>query len=170
MRGLSLVAASGGHTSSRRAGLSPPRPHLLRSTGSRGTGSVTVAHGPRLLCGMWDLPRPGLEPVSPALAGRLSTTAPPGKPGNVSFDFRLKRSLMFWGLWFSGEWLIVYYQKSTGDRNMYLASSSAEPLLLGGPQFDCFQGCRGVTKHPLCLWGCPCHPTPVNWFLSMEVF
>ena len=32
------------------------------------------------LHGMWDLPRPGLEPMSPALAGRLSTTAPPGKP------------------------------------------------------------------------------------------
>ena len=32
------------------------------------------------LCGMWDLPRPGHEPVSPALAGRFSTTAPPGKP------------------------------------------------------------------------------------------
>ena len=32
------------------------------------------------LHGMWDLPRPGLEPVSSALAGRLSTTAPPGKP------------------------------------------------------------------------------------------
>ena len=29
---------------------------------------------------MWDLPRQGLEPVSPALAGRLSTTVPPGKP------------------------------------------------------------------------------------------
>ena len=29
---------------------------------------------------MWDPPRPGLEPVSPALAGRLPTTAPPGKP------------------------------------------------------------------------------------------
>ena len=26
----------------------------------------------QLLCGMWDLPRPGLEPVSPALAGRFS--------------------------------------------------------------------------------------------------
>ena len=37
----------------------------------------------QLLRGMWDLPRPGLEPVSPALAGRLSTTAPPGKP-NIS--------------------------------------------------------------------------------------
>ena len=33
-----------------------------------------------LLRGMWDLPRPGLEPVSPALAGRFSTTVPPGKP------------------------------------------------------------------------------------------
>ena len=28
---------------------------------------------------MWDLPRPGLEPVSPALAGGFLTTAPPGK-------------------------------------------------------------------------------------------
>ena len=34
----------------------------------------------QLLRGMWDLPRPGLEPVSPALAGWFSTTAPPGKP------------------------------------------------------------------------------------------
>ena len=32
------------------------------------------------LRGMWDPPRPGREPASPALAGRLPTTAPPGKP------------------------------------------------------------------------------------------
>ena len=38
----------------------------------------------QLLCGMWDLPRPGLEPVSPALAGRFSTTVPPGKPSVTS--------------------------------------------------------------------------------------
>ena len=31
----------------------------------------------QLLRGMWDLPRPGPEPASPALAGRFSTTAPP---------------------------------------------------------------------------------------------
>ena len=37
------------------------------------------------LRGMWDLPRPGLDPVSPALAGRFSTTAPPGKPPGPSF-------------------------------------------------------------------------------------
>ena len=37
----------------------------------------------QLLRGTWDLPRPGLEPVSPALAGRFSTTAPPGKPHSI---------------------------------------------------------------------------------------
>ena len=41
----------------------------------------------QLLRGMWDLPRPGLEPVSPALAGRLSTTAPPGKPSHMQFKY-----------------------------------------------------------------------------------
>ena len=40
----------------------------------------------QLLRGMWDLPRPGLEPMSPALAGRFSTTAPPGKPKEQHFD------------------------------------------------------------------------------------
>ena len=38
---------------------------------------------------MWDLPSPGLEPVSPALAGRLSTTAPPGKP--LYFEFLIRK-------------------------------------------------------------------------------
>ena len=33
-----------------------------------------------LLLPMWDLPRPGIEPVSPALADRVLTTRPPGKP------------------------------------------------------------------------------------------
>ena len=37
------------------------------------------------LRGMWDPPRPGLEPAPPALAGRLPTTAPPGKPKNSNY-------------------------------------------------------------------------------------
>ena len=45
VRGLSLVVASGGHSSSRCTGLSLSRPLLLRSTGSRRAGSVIVAHG-----------------------------------------------------------------------------------------------------------------------------
>ncbi|KAJ8782227.1 hypothetical protein J1605_010206 [Eschrichtius robustus] len=39
---------------------------------------------------MWDLPGPGLEPVSPALAGRLSTTAPPGKPKTYSLEDKFR--------------------------------------------------------------------------------
>ena len=38
-----------------------------------------------LLRGMWDLPRPGLEPVSPALAGGVLTTEPPGKSPRYYF-------------------------------------------------------------------------------------
>ena len=46
-----------------------------------------------MLHGMWDLPTPGHEPVSPALAGRFSTTAPPGKPWTEAF---LKILLILW--------------------------------------------------------------------------
>ena len=57
--------------------------HRLQTRRLSNCGSRT-----QLLCGMWDLPRPGLEPVSPALAGRLSTTVPPGKSLYVDFkDF-----------------------------------------------------------------------------------
>ena len=34
---------------------------------------------------MWDLPGPGLEPVSPALGGGFLTTAPPGKSLQLIF-------------------------------------------------------------------------------------
>ena len=34
----------------------------------------------QLLCGMWDSPGPGIEPMSPVLADRFFTTEPPGKP------------------------------------------------------------------------------------------
>ena len=55
VRGLSLVAASGGHSSSQCTGLSLLRPLLLRSTGSRRAGSVVVAHGPScsVACGIF---------------------------------------------------------------------------------------------------------------------
>ena len=54
---------------------SPVAEHRLQTRRLSSCGSRA-----QLLRGTWDLPRPGLEPVSPALAGRLSTTAPPGKP------------------------------------------------------------------------------------------
>ena len=45
---------------------------------------------------MWDLPRPGLEPVSPALASRFSTTAPPGKPGRQILNHCATREAQPW--------------------------------------------------------------------------
>ena len=65
----SLVAEKG----SRHAGFS--------SCGSQALERGLSSCGSRaqLLRSMWDLPGPGLKPVSPALAGRFLTTAPPGK-------------------------------------------------------------------------------------------
>ena len=91
---LSVVAASRGYSSLRCVGFSL-RWLLITECSLQAcslqqlwhAGSVVVALrlsscGARaqLLCGIWDLPGPGLEPVSPALAGGFLTTAPPGKP------------------------------------------------------------------------------------------
>ena len=62
VRGLSLVAASGGYSSSRCVGLSPLRPLLLRSTGSRRAGSVVVAHRPSCSAACGIFPDQGSNP------------------------------------------------------------------------------------------------------------
>ena len=62
MRGLSPVAASRGHSSSRCTGLSLLRPLLLRSTGSRRAGSVAVAHGPSCSAACGIFPDQGSNP------------------------------------------------------------------------------------------------------------
>ena len=42
---------------------------------------------------MWDLPGPGLEPMSPALAGGFLTTAPPGKSHLSVLDLDVSRKI-----------------------------------------------------------------------------
>ena len=83
----------------------------------------------QLLRGMWDLPRPGLEPVSPALAGRFSTTAPPRKPPLVSLLTRI--FFFFWVRWVfvtaCGLSLVVV---SRGCSSLWCASFSLWWLLL----------------------------------------
>ena len=60
-RAFSSVA-SGGHSSSRCAGLSPSRPLPLRGIGSRRTGSVVVAHGPSCSVARGIFPDQGSNP------------------------------------------------------------------------------------------------------------
>ena len=60
--GLSLVVASGGHSSSRRSGLSLSWPLSLWSTGSRRTASAVVAHGPSCSTACGIFPDQGSNP------------------------------------------------------------------------------------------------------------
>ena len=60
---------------------------LVAEHGLQSAGSVAKAYSPH---GMWDLPGPGIEPVSLALAGGFLTTGPPGKPRDCGFDPRLE--------------------------------------------------------------------------------
>ena len=62
MQGLSPVAASGDHSSSRCAGLSLSWPLPLWSTGSRRAGSVVVAHGLSCSAACGILPDQGSNP------------------------------------------------------------------------------------------------------------
>ena len=55
---------------------------LLQSTGSRHVGFGCCSAQAQLLCGLWDLPGPGIEPVSSALPGRFLTTRPTGREGS----------------------------------------------------------------------------------------
>ena len=48
--------------------------------GSRHAGSVVAGHS------MWNLPGPGIEPMSLALAGGFLTTGPPGKSEKLRFE------------------------------------------------------------------------------------
>ena len=86
MRGLSLVAKSGGHSSSRCAGLSLSRPLLLQSTGSRRSGSVVVAHRPSCSAACGIFPDQGSNPCP---LHWHSTTAPPGKPNQLILNSSL---------------------------------------------------------------------------------
>ena len=70
-RGPLLITVRGPPT----VAASPVTEHRLQTRMLNNCGSRAQP-----LRGTWDLPRPGLEPVSPALAGRFPTTEPPGKP------------------------------------------------------------------------------------------
>ena len=97
VRGLSPVAASGGHSSSRCARLSLSRPLLLQSTGSRRAGSVIVAHGPSrsVACGI--LPDQVLNPCSLHRQADSQPLRHQGSPVTTFFFFLIY--LFIWLFW-----------------------------------------------------------------------
>ena len=86
VRGLSLVVASGGHSSSRCAGLSLLRPLFLRSTGSRRAGSVIVAHGPSCSAACGILPDQGSNLCPLHWQADSQPLRHQGSPGQMIFN------------------------------------------------------------------------------------
>ena len=95
---LSLVVASMGYSSLRSRASHCSGFSCCRAQALSAQASLVVARGfsscgsralecslsscdsqVQLLCSMWDLPGPGIKPMSPALAGGFLTTASPGK-------------------------------------------------------------------------------------------
>ena len=83
VRGLSLVAARGGHSSLRCAGLSLSWPLLLRSTGSIRAGSVVVAHGPSCSAACGIFPDQGSNPCPLHWQADSQPLHHQGSPGDV---------------------------------------------------------------------------------------
>ena len=81
VRGPSPAAASGGHSSSRCAGLSSSPPLSLRSTGSRRAGSAIVAHGPSCSAARGILPDQGSNPRPPHRQADSQPLRHQGSPG-----------------------------------------------------------------------------------------
>ena len=155
MRGLSLVAASGGHSSSRCAGLSLSRPLLLRSTGSRRAGSVIVAQGPSCsaACGifpdqgsnpcplLWQADSQPLRHQGSPWTLLVQDKAPPG-PSLQGYRFAFPSELPCpWGLPRPSSTLLVTFDpvfpswKVTGVEALRLSPSSP--------------GAQGLTHSPL---------------------
>ena len=119
VRGLSLVAASGGHSLSRWAGLSLSRSLLLQSTGSRRAGSVIVAHGPSrsAACGIFPDKGPNPCPLHWQADSQLlrHQGSPPIGFESSCFHCHLFPGIFlfhFWFLQWSLGYLVVYYLAS----------------------------------------------------------
>ena len=112
MRGLSLVAASGGHSSSRCAGLSLSRPLPLRSTGFKRAGSLFVAHGPSCSAACGIFPDQGSNPCPLHWQADSQPLSHQGSPLNANLRkviYRTERSLL--GLIrgkFIGQWVQTF--------------------------------------------------------------
>ena len=84
-----------------------------------------------------DLPDPGIEPMSPALAGRFFTTEPPGNPTYPYHKWSMlcsSRDCLYWFLWlvYSNAWTIDQLPCQMAD------SGAGGKYNIGSQQFSPF--------------------------------
>ena len=95
VRGLSLVAASAGHSSLRCTGLSLSWPLLLQSTGSRCAGSVFVAHGPSCSAACGILPDQSSNPCPLHWQADSQPLCHQGSPLVIYFNSLILTTILF---------------------------------------------------------------------------
>ena len=95
--GLSPVTVKGAPLQLQCVGFSMRGLLLLQSPGSRTYRLSNCSTQAQVLHGTRDLPRPGIKPMTPALAGRFLTTGPPGKSPHSVFCFTEPLWLLSWG-------------------------------------------------------------------------
>ena len=123
-----------------------------------------------MLLGMWDLPRPGIKSMSPALAGGFFTTEPPGKPHKNSWSPFSSAQIHITGLF------------NLGSQEMYRAQESDPTCYCFG--LCCFSAAPGLcsysgySKHFFCSFlpslrsqsGCTHAGDTLSWSLSIHDF
>ena len=108
--------------------------------------SAVAARGPSscgawasLLCRIWDLPRPGIKPASPALAGSFFTTEPPAKLNSIFLESPAPR-------WPSplarGDWEALQY-------TLWFRHHPPCPVLIPISPGKCDQSARPVQRTPM---------------------
>ena len=148
MWGLSLVVASGGHSSSRCAGLSLSRPLLLRSTSSRRAGSIIVALGPSRSAACGIFPDQGSNPCPLHWQADSQPLRHQGSPVFNLIEFHTLPCFIY--LLYSSFWLLyvivtwghrslfpVFTVGSTAIINIFMHAALFFFLLTGG-------GCRFI--------------------------
>ena len=128
MRGLSLVAASGGHSSSRCAGLSLSWPLLLRSTGSRCAGSVVVAHGPSCSAACGISPDQGSNPCRLHRQADSQPLRHQGSPRNWFFKILFCVHVELLGFWAEQRKILLVLEVK--ERSLTPLFGQLEPSLL----------------------------------------
>ena len=114
VRGLSLVVASGGHSSSRCVGLSLSRPLLLRNTGSRRAGSVGVAHGSSCSAACGIFPDQGSNPCPLHWQADSQPLRHQGSPHLIFLKYNCLSGSLFWnsGMEALLHWFAIFHSLS----------------------------------------------------------
>ena len=135
-------------------------PSLVAEHGLWGEwASAVVAQGwASWLRSTWDLPRPGIKPMSPALAGRFSTTGPPGKSHQADVVHE-SPSLKAWT------------KPSLSAERSPRAQAQTHPIALGlGPASTSLQpGHLANAREALCSCRGSCEGRPWHLYVSAAI-